>query len=1012
MAASVDPSHELQYQQEVRQRFGVLPNFFRALPGAYDRVHPLWPFARSAYIDNPLPSLFKERLFVYLSRFCRTRYCIVRHTGFLAGQGHAAGDPQAVPLSMEAILGLLRRPVPDASAAERSLRALEAYPTPGPLPEPGSHLDTQLYDALTLMFLAPEHARRAGAAVRELIGDVYYEPVNALLAYTRAAHHWSDTHPELEIEPDMVEFLGRHRELAQLLYDPEEAAAASVSLQLRRAQDDLAHAEDALQHSEDRYIGLIEGIAQAIWETDSHGRIVADSPSWRRYTGQTVEQWLDNGGLIAIHPEDRALADGAWREALAHGTNVDAEFRLWHAASHGYRWTNVRAAPVRAPDGKIVKWLGMNLDIDERKQAEARLREREADLARVQRIGEVGGVDIDVAGGLRSWRSPEYLRLHGLPPHSIEESHEQWLARLHPEDRLRSQRILMDALAGNATFYDNEYRIIRPSDGDTRWIHARADIERDAQGRAVRLVGAHLDVTEQKRLQQALHEREERQRMQLKLADALRPLASPQAIQREAARQLGEYLGVDRAFYAEIDPAGSVTVNAEYRSDLASAIPTQFRLDEFGIGPCTALGNGRTLAVRDVEQWNLLSPLDLPAYLRVGVAALIKVPLVKEGRLVAFLGVHQDAPRDWSAGDVALLEEVAERTWAAVERARAESALRESEDRLRSAVEVGQLGLWDWNLLTGEMHWSDQLYRMAGYVPGDVVPSYEAWMTPIHPDDRGAAEAALRNAMGAHGDYVQEFRVVHPDKSVHWLYGRGRFFYDVARRPVRMIGATVETTERRDFEDRQRVLVAELQHRTRNLLAVVRSMADKTVRSSVDLRDFRRRFGDRLDALGRVQGLLSRLNDHDRVAFDELIREELSAIEGHSSRVTLEGPSGVRLRSSTVQMLAMAVHELATNAVKYGALGQPRGRLAVSWRLEPHGEHGKPWLHIDWRESGVVMPAPDAAPRGSGQGRELVERALPYQLHARTTFTLGEDGVHCLISLPVSNTQAHEAEGD
>ncbi|MFJ1298962.1 PAS domain-containing protein [Pseudomonadota bacterium AL_CKDN230030165-1A_HGKHYDSX7] len=1010
MAASVDPSQEEQFHEEVRRHFGVLPNFFRAFPGAYDRVHPLWSFARSAYIDNPLPAVFKERLFVYLSRFCRTRYCVVRHTGYLAGLGHAAGDPQARPQSLEAIMWLLRRPVPDASAAERSLLALEACAVPGPLPEPGSHLDTQLYDALTLVFLAPEHGRRACAAVRQLVGDAHFEPLNTLLAFIRAAHHWSETHPELEIEPDMVAFLGRHREIARLLMNPDEAADASVSIQLRRAQDELELAEHALQDSEDRYIGLIEGIAQAIWETDHLGRIVADSPTWRRYTGQTLDQWLNNGGLIAIHPEDRALADGAWREALAHGTSLDAEFRLWHAGSAAYRWTNVRVAPVRAANGTILKWLGMNLDIDERKQAEARLREREADLARVQRIGEVGGVDIDVAGGMRSWRSPEYLRLHGLPPHSIEESHEQWLARLHPDDRLRAQRILLDALSGNATSYDNEYRIIRPSDGETRWIHARADIERDAHGQAVRLVGAHLDVTEQKRLQQALHEREERQRMQLKLADALRPLASPQSIQREAARQLGEYLGVDRAFYAEVDPAGSVTVNAEYRGDLASAIPTQFRLDEFGLGPCAALGNGSTLAVRNVEQWEVLSPLDLPAYLRIGVAALIKVPLVKEGRLVAFLGVHQDAPRDWSEGDVTLLEEVAERTWAAVERARAESALRESEERLRGAVEVGQLGLWDWNLLTGEMHWSDQLHRMEGYAPGEVVPSYEAWMTPIHPDDRGAAEAALRNAMGSHGDYVQEFRVIHGDGSVHWLYGRGRFFYDVARRPVRMIGATVETTERRDLEDRQRVLVAELQHRTRNLLAVVRSMADKTVRSSVDLRDFRRRFGDRLDALGRVQGLLSRLNDHDRVAFDELIHEEFSAIEGRSERVRLEGPAGVRLRSSTVQMLAMAIHELATNAVKYGALGQPRGRLAVTWRFEPHGEQGKPWLHIDWHETGVVMPAADIAPRGSGQGRELVERALPYQLNAHTTFTLGEDGVRCLISLPVSNTLAEGAE--
>jgi two-component sensor histidine kinase len=135
-------------------------------------------------------------------------------------------------------------------------------------------------------------------------------------------------------------------------------------------------------------------------------------------------------------------------------------------------------------------------------------------------------------------------------------------------------------------------------------------------------------------------------------------------------------------------------------------------------------------------------------------------------------------------------------------------------------------------------------------------------------------------------------------------------------------------------------------------------------------------------------------------------------MEDASDRVTLAGPSGIRLRSSTVQMLAMALHELATNAVKYGALGQPGARLTVTWSLEPHGPGGEPWLHIDWRESGVVMPTPDASPRGTGQGRELIEQALPYQLSAKTSYELGADGVHCTIAIPVSaSTGAEEQHG-
>ncbi|MEG8039930.1 sensor histidine kinase [Sphingomonas sp. LR60] len=216
-----------------------------------------------------------------------------------------------------------------------------------------------------------------------------------------------------------------------------------------------------------------------------------------------------------------------------------------------------------------------------------------------------------------------------------------------------------------------------------------------------------------------------------------------------------------------------------------------------------------------------------------------------------------------------------------------------------------------------------------------------------------------------------------------------------------MVGAIIDVTERRAWAERQQVLIAELQHRTRNLIGVVRVIADKSARSSRDLPDFRQRFGDRLQALVRVQGLLSRLSDDDRVTFDSLLDAELAALDGEATAVTRAGPKGVRLRSSIVQTLAMALHELATNAVKYGALGAAGGRLSITWAVVP-AEDQTPWLHIDWHETGVAMPPADTAPLGSGEGRELIERALPYQLGARTSFALGADGVRCLIAIPIS----------
>jgi two-component sensor histidine kinase len=213
----------------------------------------------------------------------------------------------------------------------------------------------------------------------------------------------------------------------------------------------------------------------------------------------------------------------------------------------------------------------------------------------------------------------------------------------------------------------------------------------------------------------------------------------------------------------------------------------------------------------------------------------------------------------------------------------------------------------------------------------------------------------------------------------------------------------------RDTEERLALVVAELQHRTRNLISVVGTIADNTLRTSSTFDDFKASYHDRLEVLGRAQGLLFRTKDGGRVTFDELIDSELAAqsigVE-ENGPVTLDGPRGVRLRSGIVQTLAMVLHELIANAVKYGALKQPNGHLTVRWRQDTSAESGKPWLHIDWKESGVDLPPLGA---GTAQGRELIERALPYQFGAQTTFALEPDGLHCTISPPISEHELTDA---
>jgi two-component sensor histidine kinase len=217
----------------------------------------------------------------------------------------------------------------------------------------------------------------------------------------------------------------------------------------------------------------------------------------------------------------------------------------------------------------------------------------------------------------------------------------------------------------------------------------------------------------------------------------------------------------------------------------------------------------------------------------------------------------------------------------------------------------------------------------------------------------------------------------------------------------------------RASQERLKAVVAELQHRTRNLISIVGTIAKRTLKTSKTFDDFEANFQDRLEVLGRTQGLLFRAEAGGRVTFDELISTELAAQPiraGGNGSVTLDGPKDVGLRSGAVQPLGMALHELATNALKYGALKQPNGHLTVRWRLETVGESGKPRLRLDWKESGVEMPAMGASPHGGGQGRELIERVLPYQFDAQTMFAMEVDGVHCTISLPAAEHEMTDAD--
>lgn len=345
------------------------------------------------------------------------------------------------------------------------------------------------------------------------------------------------------------------------------------------------------------------------------------------------------------------------------------------------------------------------------------------------------------------------------------------------------------------------------------------------------------------------------------------------------------------------------------------------------------------------------------------------------------------------------------------ERKRMEAELLGSEARFREFAEASSDILWLRNTDTAEFEFlSGSLRTLLGAdVPGGGESAIKFdWQSAIVPEDRAAAFAELSKVRDGKR-VTHSFRVRLPGRTrVRWIKNTAFPLPDRDGMVRRIGGIAQDVTEETETDQRLRLMIGELQHRTRNLMGVVQAVAESTLETSADLPAFAAAFGDRIGALSRAQNLLSTLTGSERLCFDELLRAELDAfgsLPENDDRVALDGPTGIPLRSSSIQTLALALHELTTNAIKHGALAQPNGRLSIRWRRDEEGSGTADRLIVDWRETDVEMTA---GPRRDhrGQGRELIEFGLPHQLGARLDYRLTDDGVACIMMLPITYTAA------
>lgn len=662
------------------------------------------------------------------------------------------------------------------------------------------------------------------------------------------------------------------------------------------------------------------------------------------------------------------------------------------------RFFDYSFSPVRDEHGAVAGLLHSGFEITLRENAFKALRTSEARLRAAIDHVPAGVAILDIAGNFVV-ANEEYRRFlpAGTMPSRDPEHGSRWQAwdeegRLVDPERYPGARALRGEMAteGMEFLYTGE-------DGREIWTSVATAPIKDARGQVTGMASVITDITERKRDAEMLARSEKRSAFLLKLSDALRPLTEAAAMRRTACTILGEQLGADWVYYVDYSlEEGFGVVEQDFAlpglADLSGCYPEKAFRTTF-----EHLGEGQTWVVHDVRNEERIASHERGYYARRKVISWIDVPLLKGGKLEGILCVVQARPRRWSAEEIAIAEEAAERLWATVRRARAESALRESELRMKTLIDgVPQL---IWRAQAGG-HWiwaSPQWEQYTGLSIADSLG--RGWMAAIHAEDREAvahcwAEAARTGALEV------EARICRaPTGECRWYKIRATPVRNAQGEVVEWLGTSTDIHDLRELQARQSVLVAELQHRTRNLITVVRAIGRRTLRKSESLADFEQQFGHRLAALSRVQGLLSNLAAGERLAFDELLRSELSAAAAPEDVVALDGPEGIELRSASVQTLALALHELATNATKHGALASRRGRLAVSWKVAATDDERR--LHVDWRETGVAMEGRGDRNAKGGYGRELIERALPYQLDARTSFTFASDGLHCTIDMPI-----------
>jgi PAS domain S-box-containing protein len=558
-----------------------------------------------------------------------------------------------------------------------------------------------------------------------------------------------------------------------------------------------------------------------------------------------------------------------------------------------------------------------------------------------------------VAGGFSDWYwnaatdrirfSPRAAANLGIPP-TFEPSSKDIAAAVIEEDRAATLAAGEKALEDGEP-YLIEYRMMRPT-GELAWIATYGQPVRGDDGNVHGVIGISQEITARKQADEALREREQ---------------------------QLSAFVTQTTAGLAQVDLTGRFTlVN-----------------DRF----CEITGYTREALFERTMQ-SITHADDLPRNIPLFERAVAEgTPYTHEKRYL-----RPDGSIVWVNNSVAVIRRASGEPYGVLavtldvtERRRAEEALRKSEESIRLAIEGAGMAAWEMDLETMIGIWSSNRFDILGYPrPTDRRGTVEQWLDRIHVEDRAMVAAATERCFTEGTPFTLEYRIHRADNGEErWLHSYGNRIDGRAGEPARFVGVSFDITGQKRAEQHQRLLINELNHRVKNTLAIVQAISHQSFAGEGLSRDARHAFEGRLAALSAAHNLLTDQN-WEGASLHQVIGDGMAAYHA-GERVTIHGPD-LPLAPKTSVSLAMAVHELATNATKYGSLSQPGGRIDINWEVADDR------LRLVWRESGGP---PVSVPARRGFGSRMIERGLAAELGGTVRIDFAPAGLVCTVEAPL-----------